>query len=494
MKEGFDNAAYLKNQYERISQRVEMFSKLYLEFGGKLFDDYHASRVLPGFNPNAKMMLLEKFKDKAEIIICISAHDIQSKKTRSDIGISYEDEVIRLEEIFRKRGLPVNNIVITQFREEPLAIEFKEKLTAMGKNVSVHRPIANYPGNAEYIVSDQGFGANPYLPTEKPLVIVTAPGPGSGKMATCLNELYHEYKLGKKAGYAKFETFPVWNLSLDHPVNIAYEAATLDLNDQNMIDSYHYNKYGVVTVNYNRDINIFPVVRTMLQKITGRDDIYFSPTDMGVNMIKSAIYDDEAVRVAAKNEIIRRYYNALYDQKRNKCGEEMVNNAILLMRKAGVTESDRAVVSYAEEKQRKKNCPAVAIELPDGTVITGRDNRAMNASASAVFNAVKYLAGIDDKIKLLAPEMIEPILNLKRNVFKYRRKFLTLEEALIVLAYSSSSGDEILKKAMDALALLSGSDAHSTVMLADHEKRSFRQLGITVTCDAVTPDFNKILY
>ena len=494
MKQGFDNAAYLKIQYEHILERVEMFSKLYLEFGGKLFEDLHAARVLPGYNPNAKMMLLEKFKDKAEIIICINAGDIQNKKQRNDLGILYTDEVLRLEDIFRKRGLTVSNIVITQFKGEPLALEFKEKLQAMGKRVFVHRPIANYPANAEYIVSDQGFGANEYMPTEKPLVIVTAPGPGSGKMATCLNELYHEYKMGNSAGYAKFESFPVWNLPLDHPVNIAYEAATLELKDQNMIDGFHYNKYGVVTVNYNRDISIFPVVRTMLEKITGRDDIYFSPTDMGVNMIRSAIIDDEVVRKAACEEIVRRYYNALYDHAHGKCDESLVNNAIVLMNKAGIDVNARAVVTAADEKQRKKNCPAVAIRLPDGTIITGRDNRAMNASASAVFNAVKYLAGIDDKVKLLAPEMIEPILNLKRNVFKYRRKFLTLEEALIVLAYSSSSGDETLKSAMACLSKLSGSDAHSTVMLADHERRSFRQLGITVTCDSVAPDFDKILY
>ena len=491
MKLGFDNSAYLKKQYERISDRIKMFSKLYLEFGGKLFDDYHAARVLPGFNPNAKMMLLEKFKDKAEIIICISAADIQSKKTRSDLGIAYTDEVLRLEEIFRKRGLPVNNIVITQFKDEPLAIEFRDKLKALGKNVFVHRPIANYPDNVDYIVSDQGFGSNEYMPTEKPLVIVTAPGPGSGKMATCLNELYHEYKRGVEAGYAKFETFPVWDLPLDHPVNIAYEAATLDLKDENMIDSYHYIKYKKVTVNYNRDIKIFPVVRTMLEKITGKE-IYYSPTDMGVNMVGSAIYDDEAVRKAACEEIVRRYYNALDDQMRKNRDEGMVAAAMRLMRKAGIDQTCRDVVVAAEEKQRKKNCPAVAIELPDGTIITGRDNRAMNASASAVFNAIKYLAGIDDKVKLLAPELIEPILNLKLNVFKYRRKFLTLEEALIVLAYSSATGDETLKAAMDSLSKLKGSDAHSTVLLADHEKRSFRQLGITVTCDAVLPDFNKI--
>ncbi len=492
MKQGFDNDIYLNNQYNHIVERVSMFDKLYLEFGGKLFDDYHAARVLPGFNPNVKMLLLERFKEMAEIIICVKASDIEKKKIRADIGITYDEEVIRLEEIFRKRGLPVNNIVITQYKGEPGALAFKERLEGIGKKVTIHSPINGYPYNADLIVSDKGYGMNEYMPTEKPLVIVTAPGPGSGKMATCLNQLYHEYKRGHVAGYAKFETFPVWNLPIDHPVNIAYEAATLDLDDQNMIDPYHLKAYGISTVNYNRDIDIFHIVQAILEKITGKNDIYRSPTDMGVNMVASAIYDDDAVRYAAKMEIIRRYYTALYEEKQRKVSEAVVQKAEALMHKVGVNVNDRDVVVASHEKQRKKGCPAVAMRLPDGTIITGRDNRAMNASASCVFNAIKYLAGIDDKIKLLALEMIEPILKLKREVFKYKRRFLTLEEALIVLAYSSSSGDEILNRAMACLKKLSGSDAHSTVMLAEHERRSFRQLGISITCGIVTPDFNKV--
>lgn len=494
MKKGFNNDVYLDMQYKRISERISMFNKLYLEFGGKLFDDYHASRVLPGFNPNVKMQLLERFKDKAEIIICVRAEDIEKKKIRADIGITYDEEVIRLEEIFRRRGLPVNNIVITQFKGEQSALEFKERIESMGINVALHGLINGYPHDVDTIVSDKGYGANAYLPTQKPLVIVTAPGPGSGKMATCLSELYHEHKLGNKAGYAKFETFPIWNLPLDHPVNIAYEAATLDLGDKNMIDVFHLEKYNQVTVNYNRDIEIFPVVRAILQKITGKDDIYCSPTDMGVNMEGYAIFDDEAVRDAAKNEIVRRYYKVLNEFKLKRADEKQVNEAIVLMRRASVTPLDRKVVKSALDKQKKKGFDAVAIELSDGTVITGRDTRVMSASASCVFNAIKYVAGIDDKIKLLAPEMIEPILRLKRETFKYKRKFLTLEEALIVLAYSSSSGDQVTNKAMNALKELSGSDAHSTAMLADHEKRSFRQLGINATCDVLTPLYKKGFY
>lgn len=493
MKKGFNNEVYLDMQYRRISERISMFSKLYLEFGGKLFDDYHASRVLPGFDPNVKMQLLERFKDIAEVIICVRSEDIEKKKIRADIGISYDEEVVRLISVFKKRGLAVNNVVITQYKGEPSANYFKERLTNAGINVALHGIIQGYPHDVNTIVSDIGYGANEYLPTEKPLVIVTAPGPGSGKMATCLSELYHEYKLGRQAGYAKFETFPVWNLPLEHPVNIAYEAATLDLNDKNMIDTFHLAKYNTVAVNYNRDIDIFPVVKAILQKIAGKDDIYNSPTDMGVNMVGYAIEDDEAVRYAACMEIVRRYYKALNEVKTKRSDESIVNEAIRLMHRVGIQPIDRPVVKSAMEKQRKKGFDSVAIELKDGTIITGRDTRVMSASASCIFNAVKYIAGIDDKIKLLAPEMIEPILRLKRDTFKYKRKFLTLEEALIVLAYSSASGEPITNKAMGALKELWGADAHSTVMLADHEKRSFRQLGINVTCEAVTPSYKKEL-
>lgn len=493
MKKGFNNEIYLDMQYKKICERVSMFSKLYLEFGGKLFDDFHASRVLPGFDPNAKMKLLEKFKDIAEIIICVKAEDIEKKKIRADFGITYADEVLRLEDIFRRRGLPVNNVVITQFNGEPLAYEFKKTLEERGINVALHGIIKGYPHDVDTIVSDNGYGANEYMPTVKPLVIVTAPGPGSGKMATCLTELYHEYKHGRQAGYAKFETFPVWNLPLEHPVNIAYEAATLDLGDKNMIDPFHLAKHNQITVNYNRDIEIFPVVQSILQKITGKNDIYCSPTDMGVNMVGYAIYDDEAVRRSAKMEIIRRYYSVLNDVKCKKRAEKELTDAVVLLHRAEISTADRPVVVYANQKSKEKSSDSVAMELSDGTIITGRNTEVMSASASCVFNAIKHIAGIDDNIKLLATEMIEPIIKLKKDVFKYRRKFLTLEEALIVLAYSSANGDEITTKAMKALQSLSGADAHSTSTLAEHEKRSFRQLGINVSCDIETPRYKKDL-
>ncbi len=493
MKKGFNNEVYLDMQYKRICERVAMFSKLYLEFGGKLFDDFHASRVLPGFQPNVKMQLLEKFKDIAEIIICVKAEDIEKKKIRADFGITYADEVLRLEDIFRRRGLPVNNVVITQFNGEPLALDFKKTLEQKGINVALHGIIKGYPHDTDMIVSDNGYGANEYLPTVKPLVIVTAPGPGSGKMATCLTELYHEYKNGRKAGYAKFETFPVWNLPLDHPVNIAYESATLDLGDKNMIDPFHLAKHNKITVNYNRDIEIFPVVQSILEKITGKNDIYCSPTDMGVNMVGYAIYDDEAVRHSAKMEIIRRYYSVLNDVKCKKRAEKELTDAVVLLHKAGISPNDRPVVVAANQKSKEKGSDSVAMELNDGTIITGRDTEVMSASASCVFNAIKHIAGINDEIKLLATEMIEPILTLKKDIFKYKRKFLTLEEALIVLAYSSSNGDEITNKAMISLRELSGADAHSTSTLAEHERRSFRQLGINVSCDIETPRYKKDL-
>ena len=493
MKNGFNNEVYLNMQYKRICERVAMFNKLYLEFGGKLFDDFHASRVLPGFDPNVKMKLLEKFKDIAEIIICVKAEDIEKKKIRADFGITYADEVLRLNDVFRRRGLPVNNVVITQFNGEPLALEFKTTLEKKGINVALHGLIKGYPHDVDTIVSDSGYGANEYLPTEKPLVIVTAPGPGSGKMATCLSELYHEYKRGSQAGYAKFETFPVWNLPLEHPVNIAYEAATLDLGDKNMIDPFHLASHHEVTVNYNRDVEIFPVVQSILQKITGKNDIYCSPTDMGVNMVGYAVFDDEAVRHAAKMEIIRRYYCVLNDVKLKKRSERELNEAAVLLRRAGISPSDRPVVVSANQKAIEKDSDSVSIELTDGTIISGRNTEVMSASASCVFNAIKHIAGIDDNIKLLATEMIEPILKLKKDIFQYKRKFLTLEEALIVLAYSSANGDEITNKAMQALGKLSGADAHSTAQLAEHEKRSFRQLGINVSADIETPRYKKDL-
>src|SRR5574344_891410 len=410
---GFDNDAYLKTQSEKIAERISKFGgKLYLEFGGKLFDDFHASRVLPGFKPDSKIKMLEKLKDSAEIVIAINTGDIEKNKVRGDLGITYDMDVLRLIDAFRGYGLYVSSVVLTRFEGQVRALEYQRKLESLGLKVYRHYPIAGYPSNIPLIVSDEGYGKNEYIKTTRPLVVVTAPGPGSGKMATCLSQLYHENKRGVKAGYAKFETFPIWNLPLKHPVNLAYEAATADLNDVNMIDPWHLEAYGKTTVNYNRDIEIFPVLDAIFKGIYGSNP-YKSPTDMGVNMAGFCIFDDETCKEASRQEIIRRYYNTLNLLVEGNASESEVNTLELLMKQAGVTTDDRKVTVAAKERGIKSKVPTAAIELEDGTIITSETSDLLGTSAALILNATKHLAGIDHKVKLIPKEMIEPIQKMK---------------------------------------------------------------------------------
>ena len=487
---GFNDELYVEKQTEKILERINKFNnKLYLEFGGKLFDDLHAARVLPGFDPNVKTKLLQRLKDKLEVIFCISAGDIERNKIRADFGITYGDEVLRLVDNLRALGIYVGSIVITQFCEQPAALVFKNKLEIRGEKVYIHRFTKGYPNDVDTIVSDEGYGANPYIETTRPLVVVNGPGPGSGKLATCLSQLFHEYKRGVSAGYAKFETFPVWNLPLKHPVNVAYEAATLDLRDFNMIDSFHLDAYGVSAVNYNRDLEVFPVVRNILNKITGNDDLYRSPTDMGVNMIGYAISDDEAVREAAKQEIIRRYYKAACDYKQGLCDIDTVHRAELLVKSVGCVKEDRSVVRPAVEKSASSESPAIAMEL-DGKIITARDTNIMCATANIIINAIKYRANINDRIMLISPVVLGPIQKLKRDTFK-SQSLLDIEECLLALAVSAAT-NPMVEYAMSMLPTLKGCEAHSTVMLPERVLRVFRQLGVNITCE---PEFkSKLLF
>ena len=421
MRTGFDNEKYLRMQSEHIRQRIEQFDhKLYLEFGGKLFDDYHASRVLPGFEPDSKLRMLMHLSDQAEIIIVISAKDIEKNKVRGDLGITYDTDVLRLMDSFRQNGLYVGSVVITQYSGQESALLFKNRLENLGIKVYIHYNIAGYPSNIPLIVSDEGYGKNEYIETTRPLVIVTAPGPGSGKMATCLSQLYHEHKRGIHAGYAKFETFPIWNLPLKHPVNLAYEAATADLNDVNMIDPFHLEAYGETTVNYNRDVEVFPVLNTIFEKIYGKSP-YKSPTDMGVNMAGNCICDDEACREASGQEIIRRYYAALNDLLKGTCSEEPAQKIELLMNQAGVTIQDRKVVAAALNRAQETQSPAAALELPDGRIITGKTSNLLGASAALLLNVLKELAGLGHELHIISPEAIEPIQKLKVDYLKDRK-------------------------------------------------------------------------
>lgn len=487
---GFNDELYVEKQSEKILERINKFNnKLYLEFGGKLFDDLHAARVLPGFDPNVKTKLLQRLKDKLEIVFCISAGDIERNKIRADFGITYGDEVLRLVDNLRALGIYVGSIVITQFCDQPAALVFKNKLEIRGEKVYIHRFTKGYPNDVDTIVSDEGYGANPYIETSRPLVVVNGPGPGSGKLATCLSQLFHEYKRGVSAGYAKFETFPVWNLPLKHPVNIAYEAATVDIKDFNMIDSFHLDAYGVSAVNYNRDLEVFPVVRNILTKITGNEDLYRSPTDMGVNMIGYAISDDEAVREAAKQEIIRRYYKVACDYKQGLCDIDTVHRAELLVKSVGCSKEDRKVVRPAIEKSIACESPAIAMEL-DGKIITARDTKIMCASANIIINAVKSRANIDDRIMLISPIVLGPIQKLKRDTFK-SESLLDIEECLLALSVSAAT-NPMVEYAMSMLPTLKGCEAHSTVMLPERDLRIFRQLGVNITCE---PEFkSKLLF
>ncbi len=484
IKKGFDNKKYLSLQSEKIEERIASFGdKLYLEFGGKLFDDYHASRVLPGFEPDSKIKMLLKLKDIAEILIVISANDIENNKYRSDLGITYDADVIRLIEIFKKKGLYVGSVVMTMYQSLPRVDAFIKRLENLGIKVYKHYAIAGYPSDVQKIVSDEGYGKNEFVPTERRLVVVTAPGPGSGKMATCLSQLYHENKRGVKAGYAKFETFPIWNLSLSHPVNVAYEAATADLNDVNMIDPYHLEAYGSLAVNYNRDVEIFPVVNAMLERILGKSP-YCSPTDMGVNMAGFCIVDDDACRAASRGEILRRYYDAQCDARKGRVSKEVVGKIELLMSKLGLSVEDRKAVVPALQKSEKTGAPAVAIELSDGVIVTGKTGKLLGASAAALLNALKSLGGIPDKIQLISPTVIQPIQKLKVNHMGAANPRLHTNEVLMALAICAAS-DETAKLAMEQLGKLKGSEVHSTVILSDVDLKTFKSLGLRVTCEPI---------
>lgn len=484
MRTGFDNEKYLRMQSEHIRQRIEQFDhKLYLEFGGKLFDDYHASRVLPGFEPDSKLRMLMHLSDQAEIIIVISAKDIEKNKVRGDLGITYDTDVLRLMDSFRQNGLYVGSVVITQYSGQESALLFKNRLENLNIKVYIHYNIAGYPSNIPLIVSDEGYGKNEYIETTRPLVIVTAPGPGSGKMATCLSQLYHEHKRGIHAGYAKFETFPIWNLPLKHPVNLAYEAATADLNDVNMIDPFHLEAYGETTVNYNRDVEVFPVLNTIFEKIYGKSP-YKSPTDMGVNMAGNCICDDEVCREASGQEIIRRYYAALNDLLKGTCSEEPAQKIELLMNQAGVTIQDRKVVAAALNRAQETQSPAAALELPDGRIITGKTSNLLGASAALLLNVLKELAGLGHELHIISPEAIEPIQKLKVDYLKSRNPRLHTDEVLIALS-TSAAANEDARLALEQLPKLQGCQAHTSVMLSDVDIKTFQKLGVQLTCESV---------
>lgn len=481
-KIGFDNEKYLHTQSEHIRERISQFGgKLYLEFGGKLYDDYHASRVLPGFQPDSKLRMLLQLKDQVEVVIVINSADIEKNKVRGDLGITYDVDVLRLIDIFRGFGLYVGSVVMTCFQGQSVALAFQERLEALGLKVYRHYPIEGYPSNISKIVSDEGYGKNEYIQTSRGLVVITAPGPGSGKMATCLSQLYHDHKRGIKAGYAKFETFPIWNLPLSHPVNLAYEAATADLNDVNMIDPFHLEAYGVTTVNYNRDVEIFPVLKAMFEKIVGECP-YKSPTDMGVNMVGNCIVDDDAVSEASRQEILRRYYTALCGQRQGTVCEDTVYKLELLMKKAGITIHDRKVVSPALQKAALTGAPAAAMELPDGTVVTGKTSDLLGASSALLLNALKRLGGISDDIHLISPVIIEPIQHLKIDHLGNRNPRLHTDEVLIALSICAAT-NPTAELAMEQLNRLRGCEVHSSVILSPVDEKVFRRLGVNITCE-----------
>ena len=490
-KIGFDNDKYLELQSKNIKDRIAQFGgKLYLEFGGKLFDDYHASRVLPGFQPDSKVRMLYELREDAEIVIVISAEDIEKNKRRGDLGITYDMDCLRLIDAFRDFGLFVGSVCITHFTEQPAAVQFKKRLEKLGMKVYKHYIIPEYPANVPLIVSDDGFGKNDFIETERSLVVITAPGPGSGKMATCLSQLYHEHKHGVRAGYAKFETFPIWNLPLKHPVNVAYEAATADLNDVNMIDPFHLEAYNQTTVNYNRDVEIFPVLNAILTKITG-DSIYRSPTDMGVNMAGFCIVDDGVVSDASKQEVIRRYYESACLAKQGLGETAVVHRIELLMNQLNISVEDRRPVQAALDKAAQTGAPATAIELEDGTLITGKTSALLGAASAMLINVVKNLAGIPDGIPLLSPSVIEPIQDLKVHTMGNHNPRLHVDEVLIALSICAAT-NPVAKKALEQLPKLRGLQAHATVMLSNVDIQTFKKLGVQMTCEPVSQ--NKKLY
>ena len=478
----FDNERYLQMQSEHIRDRIAQFGgKLYLEFGGKLYDDNHASRVLPGFQPDSKLRMLLQLKDQVEMVIAINADDIEKNKVRGDLGITYDRDVIRLIDIFRSFGLYVSSVVLTRFHGQAIAKAFQSRLEGLGIRVYHHYDIAGYPSDTAHIVSAEGFGKNDYIETSRSLVVVTAPGPGSGKLATCLSQLYHEHLRGNTAGYAKFETFPIWNLSINHPVNLAYEAATADLNDVNMIDPFHLDAYGVTTVNYNRDVEAYPVLVAIFEKILGECP-YKSPTDMGVNMVGCCIVDDEAARYASRQEILRRYYVAMCELKQGKGGEETVRKLELLMKKAGVTLVQRKVVAPALERAELTGMPAAAMELPNGEIVTGKTSDLLGASSALLLNALKKLGGMPDDLHLISPVALDPIQHLKVDHLGNRNPRLHTDETLIALSISAAT-NPMAEYAMEQLNKLRGCDVHSSVILSPVDEKIFKRLGVNLTCE-----------
>lgn len=485
MKKAFSNELYVELQSKHIQERIQQFdNKLYLEFGGKLFDDHHASRVLPGFEPDSKLKMLLRLKDKVEVIIAVCAKDLERRKMRSDLGISYDDEVVRLIEEYHRVGLYVGSVTITQYQHQNAADTFKAKLENRGIRVFMQYPIIGYPHDVNHIISPEGFGKNEYIITSKPLVVVTAPGPGSGKMATCLSQLYHEHLHGIRAGYAKFETFPIWNLPLKHPVNLAYEAATIDLNDVNMIDPFHLEKYNITTVNYNRDIEIFPVLNTMFQKIFGESP-YASPTDMGVNMAGYAIIDDEAARDASCREIVRRYYHAQVDYLMGKINEDSLEKMQILLSQANVDAKNRKCAIVAHEIAENNDIPVCAIELNDGQLISGKTSSLLRCSSAALLNALKYLAHIDQDVQLISPSMLKSILSLKNDYLNKKNPLLEMNEVLLTLTIASSH-DQNAKSCLEVLPMLKDAEIHSTVILSKNDTDILRQLQMNFTCDPKT--------
>ncbi|WP_026478438.1 DUF1846 domain-containing protein [Alkaliphilus transvaalensis] len=490
MQIGFDHEKYLEEQSKYILERVNHYDKLYLEFGGKLMFDLHAKRVLPGFDENAKIKLLHKLKEKVEVIICVYAGDIERNKIRGDFGITYDVDTLRLIDDLRSFELDINSVVITRYDGQPATTVFINKLERRGIKVYTHRATKGYPSDVDTIVSDEGYGMNPYIETSKPIVVVTAPGPGSGKLATCFSQLYHEHKRGNVAGYSKFETFPVWNVPLKHPLNIAYEAATVDLKDVNMIDSFHVDAYNEITVNYNRDIETFPLLKRILEKITGKESIYKSPTDMGVNRVGFGITDDELVKEASRQEIIRRYFKTECEYKKGYVDKDTFERVKLIMEELNLKQEDRKVVVPArdravklkEESTKTEVCPALAIELHDGTILTGKGSDLMTATAAVVLNAVKYLANISDEIHLLSPVILEPIKKLKSKTLGSKSPALNCEEILIALSICAAT-NPTAQVAMDKLAFLKDCKAHSTTILSLSDEETFRNLGIDITSD-----------
>ena len=492
MKIGFDNEKYVKIQSKKIKERFKMFDKLYLEVGGKLFDDTHAKRVLPGFDLNVKIKMFQELKKDLEIILCINADAISKNKMREEYGITYDVEVLRLIDNLRKMEFYINSVVITLFNDQPGVDKFIKKLEINKVKSYIHRPTKGYPVDVDTIVSEEGYGANPYIETTKKLILVNAPGPGSGKLATCLSQLYHEHKRGVNAGYAKYETFPVWNLPLNHPVNVAYEAATADLHDINMIDPYHLEKYNIKAVNYNRDIELFPVLKSILFKITGKD-IYYSPTDMGVNMIGSCITDENVLIDAGKKEIIRRYFNAMKEYKKGQISIEIANRIKLLMNHLEIDQNYFDIIPVAQKKSNEKNSHIVSLKLSNGTIVTGKETDILSPISSCIINAIKTLSDIPDKIKLLPKNILEPIINLKNDDLHDDNKRLELSEVLIALSICSVTNPTVMN-ALKYLKDLEMCDAYSTYIISDSELKTVKKLGINLICEANFYSDNSFIY